>query len=41
MISSQTKEIVSFILKDGKYAVFNHGRSKLHSVLLGHHTFVF
>jgi Uma2 family endonuclease len=41
MISSQTKEIISFVLKDGKYTVSAKGRGKLHSALLGHHTFEF
>lgn len=41
MVSSQTKETVSFILKDGKYSVSARAIGKLHSAFLGHHTFEF
>ncbi|HEY5750997.1 MAG TPA: Uma2 family endonuclease [Chryseolinea sp.] len=41
MVSPQTKEIVSFILKDGKYTVSSRAQGKLHSAFLGQHTFEF
>ena len=41
MISSKTKETISFILKDGKYTASARALGKLHSAFLGHHTFEF
>lgn len=41
IVSPQTKETVSFVLKDGKYTVSSRTQGKLHSAFLGHHTFEF